>query len=203
MAKITLPYELKLTKLSTLKPHPAQKKSREIDDQALAGLSGSIEEFGLLEEIIANKKTGRIVSGHQRWKVLKDDGAKEAPVKWIDVDEKRERAIFFTLNNQEIAGHFTAEAKSELLVIETDLPDLWARVGLSDLKLSLDMEPPPLGMMGAIEDGLMLQTLNDDSESTAITFVLPKSYRTKIERGLSKNGKDYYTDQVQEMFDAK
>jgi ParB-like chromosome segregation protein Spo0J len=72
----TLPkYEVKEMKLAELKDNP--RNPRTIKDTALKGLLASIEEFGLIEPIIWNKKTGYIVGGHQRAKALREAGYTE------------------------------------------------------------------------------------------------------------------------------
>ena len=60
-----LPYQFQMIDLGTLKPHPEQADTREITTEALSGLAGSLAE-GVVEEISINKRTGHIISGHQR-----------------------------------------------------------------------------------------------------------------------------------------
>ena len=47
-------------------------------------LKRSIEQFGYVDPVIWNKRTGRVVGGHQRLKVLKDCGV-------TDLDRKSTR----------------------------------------------------------------------------------------------------------------
>lgn len=90
---------------------PAGYNPREIDGEALAGLAASIERWGVVEPIIVNDRTGNVVGGHQRLKVLLSaigtEGA-ETDVVVVNIDEDDERALNITLNNPEIAGVFTA-----------------------------------------------------------------------------------------------
>ena len=58
----------------------------------------SINEFGYIQPIIWNKKTCRIVSGHQRFRVLKEKGEKEIEVIEVNLDEKKEKAALIALN---------------------------------------------------------------------------------------------------------
>lgn len=58
----------------------------------------SIQKFGYVDPIIANKRTGNIVGGHQRWKVLKQLGYAEIDIIFIDVDSKTEKALNLALN---------------------------------------------------------------------------------------------------------
>jgi len=59
---------------------PAAYNPRTIDEASLAGLSRSVEEFGYVEPLIINKRSGRLVSGHQRLKVLARQGVDEVDV---------------------------------------------------------------------------------------------------------------------------
>lgn len=58
-------------KLKDLKAHP--KNPRKITDKRLEMLKKSLGEFGDLSGIVFNRKTGRVVGGHQRLKVLPPD----------------------------------------------------------------------------------------------------------------------------------
>lgn len=62
-------------------------------------LKRSIEEFGLVEPLVYNRRTGRLVGGHQRLKVLQASGATENEVSVVDLDEDRERALNIALTS--------------------------------------------------------------------------------------------------------
>lgn len=73
----------------------------------------SIKAHGLVEPLVVNSTTGRIVSGHQRAKVLADLGYKTATVVEIDVDDTTETRIGVALNK--IEGHFDDAKLVELI----------------------------------------------------------------------------------------
>ena len=56
-------------------------------------LKRSIKEFGYVEPIIWNKRTGNVVGGHQRLKILKSEGHKEVKVSVVDLDDNKEKAL--------------------------------------------------------------------------------------------------------------
>ena len=85
-------------------------------------LKNSIQEFGYVEPVIINDRTGKIVGGHQRINVLRDLGYKEIEVVHVDLDEAHEKALNVALNK--ISGSWDAEKLEDLLRdinLETDL----------------------------------------------------------------------------------
>lgn len=62
-----------MDKLSDLSPHP--KNPRKISDEQLERLKKSIGKFGDLSGIVYNRKTGHVVGGHQRIKVLPENAS--------------------------------------------------------------------------------------------------------------------------------
>ena len=61
-------------------------------------LARSIEEFGAVEPLVWNKRTGNLVGGHQRLKVLKARGDSEAPCVVVDLPPEKEMALNLALN---------------------------------------------------------------------------------------------------------
>jgi hypothetical protein len=163
------PYVIKRMRLKDLKPHPDQKKVRFMSDEAKSGLAGSIEEFGMLEEIIVNRRTGHIVSGHQRCEILLGSGKKTAPVKVIDVDQKTEDAVFYTLNNHLICGEFTSETKGFLETLKIEEPELYKIVGLNLLESAL---PVNLTSFARPED-VSFKEFDESAENTVKKITCP------------------------------
>jgi ParB-like chromosome segregation protein Spo0J len=61
-------------------------------------LKKSIEEFGNVEPIVWNEKTGNVVGGHQRLQVLKSLGYKKADCVVISASEAEEKVLNLALN---------------------------------------------------------------------------------------------------------
>lgn len=61
-------------------------------------LRRSIEEFGNVEPIVWNKRTGNVVGGHQRLAVLKSMGYDTVPCSVVDLDETDEKLLNVALN---------------------------------------------------------------------------------------------------------
>jgi len=134
---------------------PAPYNPRTIDQHALDGLRHSVERFGLVEPIVWNRRTGNIVGGHQRLKVLQQLGETETQVVVVDLDETEEKALNVALNNPAIAGDFTPELHTLLAEITAEMPDLADQLRFDDLadqtsRLLAELDP---------EDG---ETASDD-----------------------------------------
>ena len=88
-------------------------------------LKRSMKEFGYVDPIIWNQQTGRIVGGHQRLKILQDEGIQEAECVVVSLDDEKEKALNIALNK--ISGDWD---KDKLALLMTDLQ-------ASDLDVSL------------------------------------------------------------------
>ena len=84
----------------------ADYNPRTIYEENQKKLYKSIKENGLVEPLVWNKRTKRLVSGHQRItvadKIYKKDY--DVPVAIIDVDEDKEKKLNVQLNNSNLQG---------------------------------------------------------------------------------------------------
>ncbi len=77
-------------------------------------LKRSIEDFGYVEPIVWNERTGHLVGGHQRFKILvNEQGATEIEVSVVDLDETKEKALNLALNK--IRGDWDEEKLVQVL----------------------------------------------------------------------------------------
>ena len=76
-------------------------------------LKNSILNFGYVEPIIWNERTGNIVGGHQRAKVLQDLGYSEAMCIVVDLTDEQEKALNIAMNK--ISGEWDVPLLTELL----------------------------------------------------------------------------------------
>lgn len=105
-------------------------------------LKRSVEEFGYVEPVIYNKRSGVVVGGHQRLKVLKELGFKEIDCVEIDIDETQEKALNIALNK--ISGSWDDVKLKELLTELTDLDYDVELTGFTVSELeSLEVIVPP------------------------------------------------------------
>ena len=92
------------------------RKDLKPGDPEYEKLKRSIEQFGYVEPVIWNEKTGRVVGGHQRLKVLVDMGITEVDVVVVDMDTEKEKALNIALNK--ISGEWDTE---KLALVIADL----------------------------------------------------------------------------------
>ena len=88
-------------------------------------LKRSMHEFGYVDPIIWTQQTGHVVGGHQRLKILQDEGIQEAECVVVSLDDEKEKTLNIALNK--ISGDWD---KDKLALLMTDLQ-------ASDLDVSL------------------------------------------------------------------
>ena len=98
-------------KVSDLKFAPYNP--RKIADKELAKLKRSISEFGYVEPIVWNKRTGFVVGGNQRLKILRELAIEEVDVVVVDLDDAKEKALNVALNK--ISGEWDFPKLKDLL----------------------------------------------------------------------------------------
>ena len=104
---------------------------RKISEAALNGLRASVDEFGLPEPIVWNKRSQTLVGGHSRAKTLDPDSFTDVVV--VDLDPDRERALNVALNNPHIAGEWTSGLKEILDRLDASMPQLSTDLKFGDL----------------------------------------------------------------------
>ncbi len=99
---------------------------RTISDHDLQALRRSLRFFGTVEPIVVNRRTGRIVGGHQRVKAAQAEGIATLPVVHVDLDEPTEKQLNLALNR--ISGEFDPD---RLAAVLADLQAAGADLGLT------------------------------------------------------------------------
>jgi len=107
---------MEISKIPIEKLNPAAynpRKDLQPGDPEYEKLKRSMQEFGYVEPIVWNKRTGNIVGGHQRYKILLDMGMREVDCVVVDLDETKEKALNLALNK--IQGDWDYEKLKDLL----------------------------------------------------------------------------------------
>jgi len=108
--------QMDIRKIPANKLNPAKynpRKDLQPGDAEYEKLLRSVEEFGYVEPVIWNSRTGNIVGGHQRFKVLLHLGYSEIDCVVVDMDEYREKALNVALNK--ISGAWDIEKLYDVL----------------------------------------------------------------------------------------
>lgn len=89
------------------------RKDLRPSDPEYRKLARSMERYGCVEPIVWNERTGNVVGGHQRLKILIAAGAKDIDVSVVDLSPEDEKALNIALNK--ISGEWDSEKLSEVL----------------------------------------------------------------------------------------
>lgn len=103
--------KIEINELKAAKYNP--RKDLKPGDPEFEKLKRSIQEFGYVEPVIWNSRTGNVVGGHQRLKVLKSLGVTEVDCVVLDIDEPKEKALNIALNK--ISGEWDIPLLNDLL----------------------------------------------------------------------------------------
>lgn len=141
---------------------PAPYNPREISEHQYNGLANSMDKFGDISGITWNRRSGNLVTGHQRWNRLsrefgdlklsqiKDDiysiestakGPTGFKMRVVDWDMATERAANITGNNHAIGGTWEKESLKILLAdIKQDSDSLFKDLNFDILESDLSMD---------------------------------------------------------------
>jgi DNA modification methylase len=105
-----------IKKIPVAEINPAKynpRKDLKPGDPVYEKLKRSMTEFGYVEPIIWNEETGNIVGGHQRYKILLEEGHSEVECVVVKLSSEREKALNVALNK--VTGDWEFEALADLI----------------------------------------------------------------------------------------
>jgi len=115
--------EIRKIPVSVINPAPYNPRlDLKPGDPAYEKLKRSLTEFGCVEPLVWNQRTGNLVGGHQRFKVLCEQGVQEVEVSVVDLPLEREKALNIALNK--IQGDWDEGKLAALLEELTHVPTL-------------------------------------------------------------------------------
>lgn len=131
--------EIRTMPINALQAHPGNPRVtlQPGKHKEYAAIKTSLDRFGLVEPIVWNERTGHIVSGHQRVRIMRNNHVDEIDVAVVDLDEHEEAALLVAMNK--IEGRWD-DGKLAALVdelgdsIDFDLPSV-------DLDIELPSTP--------------------------------------------------------------
>lgn len=107
---------LTIMRLSVKRINPAAynpRKDLKPGDPEYEALVRSIDAFGYVDPLIWNRRSGNLVGGHQRFKVLLARGVKRVDVSVVDLGAGEEKALNLALNK--VKGDWDQENLAALL----------------------------------------------------------------------------------------
>lgn len=188
--------------------HPAQKfvverrhrrdfknapyNPRSIDDHARKKLKRNLKKKGLLDTLVWNKRTGNIVSGHQRLDILDedsktgDDYTLDVSVVDLSLKEEMEQNIFF--NNRSAQGTDDIDALGKMIL--EDKVD-YHEAGFDDMDIQLKFEGTEYAVTMFDEDKAP-SSVKDDLEQLAEIQRMKRERKEHRERDQDANDPEFY-----------
>lgn len=153
------------------------RKDLQPEDAEYKKLRRSIEEFGYVEPIIWNERTGNVAGGHQRLKVLLEQGKEEIECVVTDLDEKDEKILNVLLNK--VKGRWDIGKLADLLQELDEAGDM-ELTGFEDWELqSLLMQYDHIKDL--MEEDFSDYSSDKERSTFVMTFSLPAGARETVE----------------------
>lgn len=189
-------FEIEIIHRSKIKNAPYNP--RFIDDEARKRLKQGLKTFGLVSTIVWNKRTGNLVSGHQRLSIM-DELEKsedyELSVSVVDIDLKEEMELNVQMNNASMMGDFDVDG---LTLMAEDGADINA-MGFSESDIDIMFGDSPL--VELYEDNQAAREAKDTLQD------IKKDRSEMIEKKKEDNSAGYYfmvicenADEREELF---
>lgn len=171
-----------IQRMSVAQLKPADWNPRKMPHAELEKLRRSVETFGMLQPIIWNKRSKRVVGGHQRVKVLLANHCAETDVVVVDLDDTLEKQLNIALNR--IHGDWDDNLLHDLLKdLQAQGADL-ALTGFDDDEIADMFKENTKEVKGEIELG---PELLEEHNILILYFDNEMDWRTAIETfGLKK-----------------
>ena len=139
---------------------------RQIKDKARAGLKKNLKKRGLMTTLVWNKRTGNLVSGHQRLNLIDSlEGTQDyyITVAVVDIDLKTEKEQNIFFNSTTVQGYFDFDALYEVL---EDIDPFEAGLDENDLRIiGFDFEATKFTTDEAKQSVKAIQRFYDPEES--------------------------------------
>lgn len=152
------------------------------EDAEYEKLRRSIEEFGYIEPIIWNERSGNVVGGHQRLKVLLEKGVEDIEAVVVDLDDKDEKILNVLLNK--VKGRWDIGKLADLLQ-QLDEAGAMELTGFEDWELqSLLMQYDHIKDL--MEEDFSGYSDEKERSTFTMTFSLPAGERETVESYMQK-----------------
>lgn len=171
---------LKAAQLTAADYNP--RRDLQPEDAEYQKLRRSMETFGYVEPIIWNERTGRVVGGHQRLKVLLEQGREDIEAVVVDLEEKDEKVLNVLLNK--VKGRWDIGKLADLLQQLDETGDMEV-TGFEDWELqSLLMQYDHIKDL--MEEDFSDYSDKKEKDTFTMTFSLPEGARQTVEKYIEK-----------------
>lgn len=144
-------------------------------------LKRSLEQFGMVEPVVWNERTNRVVGGHQRLTVEAALGHEEVDVSVVDLDEIKEKELNIALNK--IGGRWDTE---KLGAVFDSLRDRALETGFTQPEI--DEVQAKLEQL--IDQGMIDQELAQIEKTFNLSLRFDQHDRDDLEAYIKTHGKD-------------
>lgn len=174
--------EIRKVKVKDLRPADYNpRQDLQPGDREYEKLARSFEEFGYVEPIIWNERTGNIVGGHQRAKMLSSDPEAEMLVSVVNLSDREEKILNVALNK--ITGRWDVGKLKDVLV-ELQEQGKMELTGFEDWELeAISIEYDHINDL--LEEDFSEFTERNESDTFVMTFSLPGEAREAVEKYLN------------------
>lgn len=153
------------------------RKDLQPEDSEYKKLRRSIEKFGYVEPVVWNERSGNVVGGHQRLKVLLEQGAEDIDCVVVDLDDKDEKILNVLLNK--VKGRWDIGKLADLLQ-DLDEAGEMEITGFEDWELqSLLMQYDHIKDL--MEEDFSDYSSEKERSTFVMTFSLPAGARETVE----------------------
>jgi hypothetical protein len=131
----------------TLKPHPLNWRKHGLAQRS--SFSGLLDEVGMVDAVIYNERTNRLLDGHMRLQEFLERNEEEIPVLVVDLPEDKEHLVLYFKDR--IGDMASSDRSLELQLEElllTDDESLQAMLSGVD-----DEEPSEVRPVSSVSDG--------------------------------------------------
>lgn len=138
--------KMQVMRVDREKINPAPYNPRDIDVPGTVKLKAGLREFGMVELLILNLRTGNLVGGHQRLKIMDQeigrDSGYSVECNVIDVSETKEKELNVLLNNPGAQGFYDYTKLGNMLASDVEIDAEAMGFDLTALKADLQAFAP-------------------------------------------------------------
>ena len=166
------------------------RKDLQPGDKEWEKIEKSIDTFDMVEPIVFNERSGRIVGGHQRAKILAHRGETEVDVSIVNLSDEDEKILCVKLNR--VKGYWDSSKLADLLTEIKEAIGSIEATGFDDWELeSLTQE---YDHIENLMDDDFYDVGQHEQTTFAVTFTCPMDSKEVIDDFIAEEGKEALRD---------